>query len=115
MHAPERNGLPKRRDRSSILPPARIQTDPLPRIRKADTASLHACRRAGVRYRAPTHFRHTYAHRMLSAGENLAAIRAELGHKDVAVTARVYAGFLAELKGCDFGFLAAERYAGRRS
>lgn len=70
-----------------------------------------ACRRAGVRYRAPKQFRHTYAHRMLTAGENLAAISAGLGHKDVAVTARVYAGFLAELEGRGFGTLAAKHYA----
>lgn len=70
-----------------------------------------ACQRAGVRYRPPKQFRHTFAHRMLTAGENLAAISAELGHKDVAVTARVYAGFLAELEGRGFGALAAERYA----
>jgi len=69
-----------------------------------------ACLRAGVRYRAPKQFRHTYAHRMLTAGENLAAISAELGHKDVAVTARVYAGFLAELEARSFGTLAARRY-----
>lgn len=75
---------------------------------------LRACRRAGVRYRAPKHFGQTYAHRMLTAGENLAAISAELGHKDVAVTARVYAGFLAELEGRNFGSLAAERYAETR-
>lgn len=74
-----------------------------------------ACGRAGVRYRAPKHFRHTFAHRMLTAGENLAAISAELGHKDVAVTARVYAGFLPELDGPRFGALAAQRYGENNS
>jgi len=68
------------------------------------------CRRAGVRYRPPKHFRHTYAHRMLTAGEDLAAISEELGHKDVSVTARVYAGFLAELPGRRFGARAARAY-----
>ena len=76
-----------------------------------EETSLRKCRQARVRYRAPKHFRHTYAQRMLTAGETLGAISAELGHKDVAVTARVYAGFLAELEDRGFGALAAERYA----
>jgi integrase len=75
---------------------------------------VRACQRAGVRYRAPKHFRHTYAHRVLTAGENLAAISTELWHKDVSITARVYAGFLTELKGRNFGSLVVERYGETR-
>ncbi|MGH8606236.1 MAG: tyrosine-type recombinase/integrase, partial [Gammaproteobacteria bacterium] len=55
------------------------------------------CLRGGVRYRPAKHFRHTYAHRMLTAGEDLAFISRELGHKDLAVTARIYAGLLDEI------------------
>lgn len=69
-----------------------------------------ACLRAGVRYRPPKHFRHTYAHRMLTAGEDLAAIAREMGHKDVGVTARVYAGYLDEIEGRRFGLKAARHY-----
>lgn len=75
-----------------------------------DRHAPHPARNSRASYRAPKQFRHTYAHRMLTAGENLAVISTELGHIDAAVTARVYAGFMAELEGRNFGSLAAEQY-----
>jgi hypothetical protein len=47
---------------------------------------------------------------MRTAGENSAANSAELGHKDFSVTARIYAGFLAEQERRNFGSVPAEQY-----
>lgn len=47
-------------------------------------------RKAGVRYRNPYQTRHTYASMMLSAGENLAWVSAQMGHSNVLITARIY-------------------------
>ena len=69
-----------------------------------------ACVRADVRYRPPKQFRHTFAHRMLTAGEDIAAISVEMGHENVGITAQFYAGFLRELKSKKFGDKAIVEY-----
>jgi integrase len=73
-------------------------------------AMERACRRAGVRYRPPSQLRHTFASRMLTAGEELPAIAREMGHKDVTVTARTYARLLKDLEGRQFGGKAVAAY-----
>lgn len=75
-----------------------------------DRHAPHPARNSRASYRAPKQFRHTYAHRMRTAGENSAANSAELGHKDFSVTARIYAGFLAEQERRNFGSVPAEQY-----
>lgn len=55
-----------------------------------------ALRRAGVRYRRPYQCRHTYASRMLSAGEPLAWVSAQLGHSSVLITAQIYARWIPD-------------------
>ncbi|QFU01237.1 Putative prophage phiRv2 integrase [Halomonas sp. THAF5a] len=47
--------------------------------------------RSGVRYRTLYQTRHTFASMMLSAGEPLAWVSKQLGHRDVVFTARTYA------------------------
>ena len=52
---------------------------------------LEACGRADVRYGPPKQFHHTFAHRMLTAGEHIAAISVEMRHKNIGITAQFYA------------------------
>jgi integrase len=73
-------------------------------------AMQRACRRAGVRYRPPSQLRHTFASRMLTAGEELPAIAREMGHKDVTETTRTYARLLKDLEGREFGGKAVAAY-----
>lgn len=55
-----------------------------------DIAWRHACRRAGVSL--PMYaLRHIAASRMLASGADLAAVAAQLGHKDLTTTGRFYA------------------------
>jgi len=49
-------------------------------------------------------------HRMLTAGEDIAAISVEMGHENVGITAQFYAGFLRELKSKKFGDKAIVEY-----
>ena len=49
------------------------------------------CTRAGIGHRALKDLRDTYASHLLSAGVQLGYVSAQLGHADVAVTARHYA------------------------
>lgn len=60
-------------------------------IRKLWTIVL---KRAGVRYRRPYQTRHTFASRMLSAGEPLAWLSNHLGHSSVTMTESVYAKYI---------------------
>jgi integrase len=55
-----------------------------------------ACLRAKVRYRYPYQLRHTFASMMLSAGEPIPWVAAQLGHTDPTVTMRRYYRFLPE-------------------
>lgn len=50
--------------------------------------------RSGVRYRTLYQTRHTFASMMLSAGEPLAWVSKQLGHRDVVFTARTYAKWI---------------------
>ena len=50
-----------------------------------------ACRAAGVGPRSPKDLRDTFASQLLTAGIQLGYLSAQLGHADVAVTARHYA------------------------
>lgn len=50
-----------------------------------------ACERAGIGHRRPKDLRDTFASHLLSAGVQLAYVSSQLGHSDVAVTARHYA------------------------
>lgn len=47
-----------------------------------------------VRYRRPYQTRHTFASRMLSAGESLRWLSHHLGHSSVTITERVYAKYI---------------------
>ena len=40
--------------------------------------------------------RHTYASMMVSAGENMAWIAAQMGHRDTSMVARVYGKWIPE-------------------
>lgn len=51
-------------------------------------------KRAKIRYRNPYQTRHTYASMMLSAGEPLAWVSAQLGHSNVLITAKTYARWI---------------------
>ncbi|SFM55731.1 site-specific integrase [Nitrosomonas communis] len=51
-------------------------------------------KKAGVRYRNPYQTRHTFASMMLSAGENLAWLSAQMGHSNVLITAKIYARWI---------------------
>lgn len=55
-----------------------------------------ALRKAGVRYRYPYQMRHTFASMMLSAGEPVMWVAAQLGHTDWAFTARTYSRWMPE-------------------
>lgn len=54
-----------------------------------------ALRRAGVRYRRPYQTRHTYASMMLTAGEPLGWVAAQMGHADLTMLSRIYARWIA--------------------
>ena len=51
-------------------------------------------KKANVRYRRPYQTRHTFASRMLSAGESLRWLSHYLGHSSVMMTERVYAKYI---------------------
>lgn len=53
-----------------------------------------AIRRSGIRYRRPYQTRHTWASMMLTAGEPLGWVASQLGHKDLAMLARIYARWI---------------------
>lgn len=55
---------------------------------------LRALREAKVRERTPHDLRHTYASAMLLAGEPLAYVSAQLGHKSPEITLRVYSHWI---------------------
>lgn len=55
--------------------------------------ALSAC---GVRYRPPHQLRHTYAHRMISAGYKVAWLREQMGHRSLKYTYDIYGGWLGE-------------------
>jgi integrase len=57
-------------------------------IRK--TCWTHVLKKAGVRYRNPYQMRHTYASRLLSAGENPWWVANQMGHADVEMVFKVY-------------------------
>ncbi len=63
-------------------------------IRKTAWTPLLKC--AKVRYRNPYQTRHTYASMMLSAGEPLAWVSAQMGHSNVLITAKTYARWLSD-------------------
>ncbi|SFJ05524.1 integrase [Nitrosomonas sp. Nm34] len=60
-------------------------------IRRAWTPILRV---AGVRYRNPYQTRHTFASMMLSAGENISWLSAQMGHSNVLITAKIYARWI---------------------
>lgn len=55
-----------------------------------------ALRRAKVRYRRPYQTRHTYASRMLTAGESPMWVAAQLGHSDWGMIRRVYGRWIPD-------------------
>ncbi len=59
---------------------------------------LRALREAKVRERAPHDLRHSYASLMLLAGEPLAYVSAQLGHKSPEITLRVYSHWIPGTK-----------------
>ena len=52
------------------------------------------CRNAEVRYRRPYQTRHTFASRMLSAGESLRWLSHHLGHSTITQTEKAYAKYI---------------------
>lgn len=64
--------------------------------------------KAGVRYRNPYQTRHTFASMMLSAGENIAWVSAQMGHSNVLITAKTYARWINNNE--QHGAKAAEMY-----
>ncbi len=63
------------------------------------------CESAGVRYRGPSQFRHTYASQLLSAGVNLEWIARQMGHCGTEMIVRHYGKWLQEDAG-DFKAVA---------
>jgi integrase len=63
----------------------------LPRPKSVDGWSTNAVKRAGVQDITPHDLRHTCASLAVSANVNVLALARMLGHKDPAVTLRVYA------------------------
>jgi integrase len=61
-------------------------------IRK--TAWQPAVRRAGIRERNPYQTRHTFASLCLTAGEDIAWVARQLGHKSIAMTLKRYARYM---------------------
>lgn len=55
-----------------------------------------ACLKAKVRYRYPYQLRHTFASMMLSSGEPIPWVAAQMGHSDPTVTMRVYYRFIPD-------------------
>lgn len=55
-----------------------------------------ALRRAKVRYRRPYQTRHTYASRMLTAGESPMWVAAQMGHSDWGMIRRVYGKWIPD-------------------
>lgn len=55
-----------------------------------------ALKRAGVRYRNPYQTRHTYASTLLQAGEPVQWVAAQMGHKNWALTAKVYSRWIPD-------------------
>ena len=54
------------------------------------------CKTAGIEKVGPHMLRDTYASQLLSAGITLAYVSAQLGHADVAITARSYAKWVGD-------------------
>lgn len=54
------------------------------------------CKVAGVRYRGPSHFRHTYASQLLSAGISIEWIARQMGHTGTEMILRHYGRWLME-------------------
>lgn len=54
------------------------------------------CATAGVAYRGPSQFRHTYASQLLSAGVNIEWITKQMGHTSTAMIRRHYGKWLVE-------------------
>lgn len=63
------------------------------------------CATAGVAYRGPSQFRHTYASQLLSAGVNIEWIAKQMGHTSTAMIRRHYGKWLVE-DAADFKTLA---------
>lgn len=59
---------------------------------------IPALRRAGVRYRRPYQTRHTYASRMLTAGESPMWVAQQLGHADWGMIRSVYGKFIPDMQ-----------------
>ena len=55
--------------------------------------------KAGMRRRGPHQLRHTFASLLLQAGEPVTYVSHQLGHKDSAITLRVYAHWLPDTHG----------------
>jgi integrase len=62
-------------------------------VRKAFCGILD---KAGLRRRGPHQMRHTFASLLLQAGEPITYVSRQMGHKDSAITLRVYAHWLPE-------------------
>lgn len=56
-----------------------------------------ALQRSGVRYRRPYQTRHTYASRMLTAGESPMWVAEQMGHNDWGMIRRVYGKFIPDM------------------
>lgn len=67
-----------------------------------------ALAKAKVRYRRPYHTRHTYASMMLSSGEPLLYVAAQLGHSDWKMVQDRYARWLPSANGRKAGSAVAE-------
>lgn len=68
-------------------------------------------RRSKVLYREPKQMRHTYASMMLTAGENIAWVSRQMGHKDIQTTLRKYARWIPQ-EGLGSGSKAVTMFAG---
>ncbi|HGY1052041.1 TPA: tyrosine-type recombinase/integrase [Aeromonas salmonicida subsp. pectinolytica] len=68
------------------------------------------CATAGVAYRGPSQFRHTYASQLLSAGVNIEWIAKQMGHTSTAMIRRHYGKWLVE-DAADFKTLAENALA----
>jgi len=72
------------------------------------------CKKAGVNYRYPYQLRHTYATSMISSGENILWVSAQLGHKDAAITITCYTKYQPKDTPPDAGMKCVDMYSTKK-
>lgn len=98
MNSEARAALEDQRQRS-LLPYGHVFLDPVTGEPYTDPEPLRgvlerACKKLGIRYRAPKQTRHSFATMNLMAGALPMWVSRQLGHKNVAITLNVYSKWI---------------------